>query len=107
MTKNIEYLTTLDVIRAIRDRRATITDYGEGVGKLLDFKNKVYYQDGDKFYRIHKEEMTKKLVENTQIKPINSMKDLSGKVIESNKAINDLTKSDQRTEISHKSNHIL
>ncbi len=90
--KNIEYLTTLDVIRAIRDKRATLINYGEGIGKLLHYKNNKYYQDGDKFYMLPKGGITKRLVENTQIKPVKSMKDLGGRIIESNKVIDYLTK---------------
>ncbi len=59
--KNIEHLTSLDVIRLLKDRRATFSDYGEGIGKLLKYKNKVYYQEGDKFYVSHECKGGKKL----------------------------------------------
>ena len=50
LEKKTEHLTTLDVINLIREKRATIQDYGEGVGKLLTYQNEIYYQSGDKFY---------------------------------------------------------
>ena len=108
MTKeNTEYLTTLGVIRAIRDRRATLTNYREGIGILLNYKNNKYYQEGDRFYMLPRGGITKRLVENTQIKPVKNMSDLSGRVIESNKVIDDLTRGDKRTDVSYKSSFIV
>ena len=50
MKDKLERLTTIEVVNLIVNKKAKIQDYGEGVGKLLNYQDKVYYQEGDKFY---------------------------------------------------------
>ncbi|MEK6883826.1 MAG: hypothetical protein AABY22_29625 [Nanoarchaeota archaeon] len=54
MTKNLETLTFMEVVSLIVEKKAIIKNYGEGVGRLLVYEDKIYYQNKNRFYRIDK-----------------------------------------------------